>query len=115
MIQLHLLGTDPDPESFAWIDCQDAAQSVFVYLRRDGAHHCIVVLNATPNPHDDYRVGVPTPGGYQERLSSDAAEYGGGGYATRAHVQSEAVPWHGFPQSIRLKLPPLGALLLTPG
>jgi hypothetical protein len=29
-------------------------------------------------------------------------------------VQTESVPCHGRPQSIRLRLPPLGALILTP-
>jgi 1,4-alpha-glucan branching enzyme len=113
-LQSCLWRRDPDPDSFAWIDCQDAAQSVFSYLRRDGDAHAIIVLNATPTPHEDYRIGVPRPGSYREHLNSDATGFGGSGYGTRARVDSEPVPWHGCSQSIRLALPPLGALVVLP-
>ena len=74
------------------------------------------MLNLTPVPRDDYRIGVPDARRATAlRLYSDAPEFGGSGYAdARGASTTEAVPWHGFAQSIRLRLPPLGALVLAP-
>jgi hypothetical protein len=45
-------------------------------------------------------------------MNSDAAEYGGSGYPVDAAVSTEAVPYHGFEQSIVVALPPLAMLVL---
>ena len=84
------------------------------FVRWDGARHALVVLNLTPAPRDDYRIGAPASGGYVELVSSDAAEFGGSGYQTVARAQTEPVPWHGFGQSLVLRLPPLAAVVLAP-
>ena len=106
---------DHEPEGFRWIDCTDRHNSVLAYLRQDGGAHLLVALNLTPVPRGDYRIGVPRPGAYYEILSSDSPRYGGSQYETRKQVRTEDVPWHGCPHSIRLNLPPLGALILAPG
>jgi 1,4-alpha-glucan branching enzyme len=111
----ELWRTDPDPEGFAWIDCTDRDNSVIAYVRRDGERHVVVVLNLTPVARENYRIGAPHAGTYVERLSSDDRRYGGSEVETLARVETEAVPFHGYPQSMRLTLPPLGALILTPG
>ncbi|MGH7858051.1 MAG: alpha amylase C-terminal domain-containing protein, partial [Candidatus Binatia bacterium] len=105
---------DPDPESFAWIDCTDRENSVISYLRRDGDHFLVVVCNLTPVPHDNYRVGVPAPGRYVQRFSSDDRRYGGSEFETPGELETEGAPFHGHDQSLRLRLPPLGALVLGP-
>jgi 1,4-alpha-glucan branching enzyme len=105
---------DHDPAGFRWIDCADRAQSVVSYLREDGDGHALVILNMTPVPRDDYRIGVPTPARYRVRLSSDDPDYGGSGYARERTFDPEPVPCHGLAFSIRLHLPPLGALVLVP-
>ncbi len=106
---------DHEPEGFRWIDCTDRHNSVLAYARLDGEAHLVVVLNLTPVPRGDYRIGVPRAGGYAEILSSDHPRYGGSQVETLRHVRTEEVPWHGVPHSIRLNLPPLGALILAPG
>jgi 1,4-alpha-glucan branching enzyme len=105
---------DCDPEGFAWIDCENRQHSVLSYLRRDGDAHALVILNLTPVSRSDYRIGAPAAGAYRELLSSDASRYAGSGHVTPDQVDTEAVPWHGQPQSIRLSLPPLSALVLIP-
>lgn len=105
---------DHDPEGFAWIDCQDHERSVFAFERRDGDEHVVVVMNLTPSPHDDYRIGAPAAGRYHELFSSDDPRFGGSDYATLAQVATETVPYHGRQQSFRLRLPPLGVLVLAP-
>jgi 1,4-alpha-glucan branching enzyme len=105
---------DPDPEGFAWIDCNDRDNSVISYERRDGPDHFVVVLNFTPVPREDYRIGAPVPGRYVQRFSSDDPRYGGSQFSTWPDVETEPVPYHGHEQSLRLRLPPLGALVLGP-
>jgi 1,4-alpha-glucan branching enzyme len=105
---------DVDPDGFRWIDCDDRQHSIVSYVRYDGDAHVVVVLNLTPTPRDDYRIGAPSSGTYVELLSTDAAEFAGSGYSTTARATTEPIAWHGFPQSMRLRLPPLGALVLAP-
>jgi 1,4-alpha-glucan branching enzyme len=107
-----LFRSDPDPWTFSWIDCTDRDQSVLSYLRRDGEDVLVVVLNLTPVPRDGYRVGVPAPGRWHELLGTDAATYGGSGHFGNGEASAEATPWHGHPQSLRLRLPPLAAIVL---
>jgi len=105
---------DPDPNGFAWIDCNDRENSVLSFERHHEGEHIVVVLNLTPVPREDYRIGAHAAGAYVERLCSDASGYGGSGCATLPRVVTEPVPFHGRAQSMRLRLPPLGVLVLSP-
>ncbi len=109
-----LWADDHVPEGFAWIDCADHKNAVVSYLRRGEGAHLVVVLNLTPLVHDDYRIGVPSGGAYRVLLSSDAETYGGSGVGHGVEAAVEDMPYHGQPRSIRLRLPPLGALVLAP-
>jgi 1,4-alpha-glucan branching enzyme len=55
---------------------------------------------------------VPQGGAYREVLSSDDRDFGGSLVDTPNRIEAEPVPWHGQPHSVRLTLPPLGALVL---
>ncbi len=105
---------DFEPQGFEWIDCHDASQSVISYLRQGNGQMLIVVLNFTPLPRRDYRIGVPRPGRYREILNSDSAHYGGSNLGNGGELHSEPVPWMGREHSISLTLPPLAALILQP-
>ena len=61
---------------------------------------------------DGYRIGVPEPGFYKEMVNSDSALFGGSNTGNLGGVSSETVPAHGFEQSVRLFVPPLGCLFL---
>ena len=73
-----------------------------------------MVCNLTPEPRYDYRVGVPQPGLWREVLNSDDARYGGSNLGNHGAVQADDAPWHGRDQSLRLTLPPLATIVLTP-
>jgi 1,4-alpha-glucan branching enzyme len=105
---------DADWEGFSWISAEDRENSVLSYVRRDGERHSVVVLNLTPVAREHYRVGAPIAGSYREVLNSDAAEWAGSAYSTRGRVTTEPSPFHGFPQSMQLTLPPLSVLVLVP-
>jgi 1,4-alpha-glucan branching enzyme len=63
-------------------------------------------------PRDNYRVGVPRAGRWQEILNSDALVYGGSGRGNFGGVDSAPVPAQGRYQSVSLALPPLAMLCL---
>ena len=111
---LHRL--DCEPDGFAWIDVANAAESVVSYVRRGRDPHefAVVVCNFTPVVREDYRIGVPRPGRYLERINTDASEYAGSGVGNAGEVHAEPHPIHGYHYSLRLRLPPLGVLIFTP-
>jgi 1,4-alpha-glucan branching enzyme len=103
------------PAGFEWIDHQDAEHSVISFVRhgrRDGAT-VIVVSNLTPTVRSGFRIGVPRPGEYRERINTDSAHYGGSNVGTPlGAARSEDVPWQGRAQSVTLTLPPLATVFL---
>jgi 1,4-alpha-glucan branching enzyme len=72
----------------------------------------LVLGNFTPVPRSHYRVGVPRGGFWQERLNSDAREYGGSGLGNQGGVEAEPTPFHGHPYSLNFTLPPLAIVFL---
>jgi 1,4-alpha-glucan branching enzyme len=105
---------DFDPAGFRWIDCNDNENSVVSLIRyaRDPHDFVVMIFNFTPVPRFEYRIGVPEPGFYAELLNSDSTIFGGANLGNGGGVASEAVAAHGFDQSLRLIVPPLGCLLL---
>ena len=101
-------------EGFRWIVVNDARQSVFAWLRMDsgGAPPVAVVANFTPKPHPGYRIGLPRPGRWREMLNTDSAFYGGSNVGNAGEVVASAVPFHGFPCSAKITVPPLGTIWL---
>ncbi|WP_322099680.1 1,4-alpha-glucan branching protein GlgB [Aquibaculum arenosum] len=110
---LHEL--DCEPEGFEWIDASAPDLGTFIFLRkaRDGRRPLIVACNFTPLVHENFRLGVPRNGGWEELLNSDDSRYGGSGVVNRG-LRAEEQPWHGRPESLVLRLPPLGGLVLAP-
>jgi 1,4-alpha-glucan branching enzyme len=106
--------TDFSYDGFRWIDFRDVEQSVLTFMRRGAGsgEELVFAFNFTPVPRHQYRVGVPHAGAWREVLNSDAEAYGGGNLGNLGRVETEPVPAHGFDQSMRLTLPPLGAVVL---
>jgi 1,4-alpha-glucan branching enzyme len=105
---------DFEYSGFSWLDPNDSENSVLSFTRkaRDSEDTIIAVFNATPVPRHGYRIGVPQMGVWKEILNSDAELYGGSGVGNYGEVETTPVPWHGQPRSLKLSLPPLGALFL---
>ena len=98
---------------FQWINCNDRDASVLSFLRRDksGAGVLLVVINFMSIPRNDYRVGVPVTGRWEELLNSSAAAYSGGNLSNDGDRESEGQPADGFEQSIVIELPPLALVI----
>jgi 1,4-alpha-glucan branching enzyme len=108
---LHEL--DFSNEGFEWVVMNDAEQSTLGYLRKGRADGdgVLVVLNFTPVPRRNYRVGVPSAGFWRELLNSDAREYGGSGLGNLGGVEATPVPVHGKYHSLSITLPSLGMVV----
>jgi 1,4-alpha-glucan branching enzyme len=101
-----------NPDGFEWIDFGDRENSTISYIRRNKGRELIFMLNFTPVPRSNYRVGVPQEGTWVERLNSDAEVYGGSGIGNLGGVDTNPVPYHGRPMSVVLTLPPLSVVVL---
>jgi len=109
-----LWAADHEPDGFAWIDASDLEASVYAWIRRGGDDVCVVVLNLTPVPRHDYRLGLPAAGRWMEAINSDSEHYGGSNLGNLGGVEAVEEPWHGQPFSATLVLPPLSGLILRP-
>ena len=114
MPALHV--KDCDHTGFRWVVLHDDDQSVYAWLRfgHYGQKPVLVVCNFTPVPRHDYRVGVSQPGAWREVLNSDSERYGGSNIGNGGIVHAHPVGSHDQPASLRLVLPPLATLILTP-
>jgi 1,4-alpha-glucan branching enzyme len=112
-----LYRNDFSHEGFEWVDCNDTEASTLSFLRKGSTPEevVLVVCNFTPVPRDNYLVGVPRGGKWNERLNSDAHHYGGSGIGNFGIVESAPLPSHGRHHSLTLRLPPLSTVFLTPG
>lgn len=110
---LHEL--DHSGEGFDWVDANDAGASIFSFLRYDKkGDPVLVVVNATPVPRHNHRLGVPVPGFWKELINTDATIYAGSGLGNAGGVTTSGEGSHGRPYSLQLSLPPLAALYLKP-
>jgi len=109
-----LWDADFDLGGFSWIDCNDHEHSIIALTRKNqkNTDATIAIVNFTPVPRRDYRLGVPAAGDYSELLNSDADVYGGSNIGNQGRVTAEKKPSHGYDFSLSLTVPPLGFLLL---
>jgi 1,4-alpha-glucan branching enzyme len=107
---------DFDPAGFRWLEPNDATNNVLAFARLDERDEkpVVCVLNLSPVPRYDYRVGMPTCCRWRELVNTDSAYYGGSGVGNMGAVDAEAVPWHDQPFSALVTLPPLGAVWFVP-
>jgi 1,4-alpha-glucan branching enzyme len=105
---------DCEPAGFQWVIGDDAANSVFAFIRygREGSP-LLFVANFTPVPRHDYRLGVPQSGEWHEVLNGDDLRYGGSGVLNEGPIVSQEEPSHGFGNSIQITVPPLTGVFLT--
>ncbi|MDC9729821.1 MAG: 1,4-alpha-glucan branching protein GlgB [Methyloprofundus sp.] len=102
---------DFDNQGFSWVDCEDDEKSVISFTRRAGQDSLLIVLNFTPVPRENYRIGVAEPGVYSEIFNSDSEYYAGSNTGNHP-VNSETTPWMHQEHSINITIPPLAAIVL---
>jgi 1,4-alpha-glucan branching enzyme len=102
-------------ENLEVIDCNDAQQSILIFLRKgDNDEIPLVIVNFTPVPQENYRIGVPLNGRYREGLNSDSRFYGSNNIGNGpTPLPAEPVPWMDSPYSLKLTLPPLASVVFV--
>ena len=99
-------------EGFEWIDHGDHENCVMSYVRKgeNEKDNVVIILNLTPVPRENYRIGLPKAGTLKEVFNSDAKKYNGTGNFKNKKLTSEPKEWNGRENSIELDLPPLGMI-----
>ena len=62
--------------------------------------------------YENYKLGVPQDGIYEEILNSDDLRFGGGGVINPEPMHSQRGICHGLEYSVNLRMPPLGMVIL---
>ena len=101
---------DCQSEGFEWINADDAYRSIFSFVRHsaDGKNNLLFVINFTPVPRPDYRVGVPRRKQYRLILNSDEFQYGGSGKEQPEVYKAVKGECDGRPYSFAYDLPAYG-------
>ncbi|MEG1409202.1 MAG: 1,4-alpha-glucan branching protein GlgB [Terrisporobacter sp.] len=106
---------DNHHSGFDFIDPHNINQSVIVLMRKGKKKEdfIIAVLNFTPVVYNQYRIGVPYKGLYEEVFNSDNIKYYGSGQTMEEiNLYSQDLNWHNKDYSINIKVPPLGAVFI---
>ena len=107
------LWEDDTESGLYFIDRDNADQSIVSYRRfaSDGSE-LDVIINFTPVAYENYKLGVPQDGIYEEILNSDDLRFGGGGVINPEPMHSQRGICHGLEYSVNLRMPPLGMVIL---
>lgn len=114
----HLYKTEPalweidnSYQGFEWIDFTDAENSVISFARKSkNGEILIFVMNATPVPRENYRIGALGNGFYKEILNTDSQAYGGSNIGNFGGVWADPIPCLGREYSLNFRLPPLATI-----
>ena len=102
---------DDDPGGFQWIDANDAGRNVFTFIRRAASGPDLVcVSNFAAVPHEDYRLGLPSAGPWDEVLNTDAAGYAGSGVGNLGGIEAVDGDHLGLPAYADVVVPPLATV-----
>ena len=100
-------------DGFQWLEYNDHENSVISFIRKTdhAKDDVVVVCNFTPVLRDHYRVGVTRSSRIKEIFNSDETRFGGSGQINEK-IKVEKVGWHGCAQSVQLRIPPLGMVVI---
>ena len=105
-----LYDSDQVGAGFEWMNADDNTRSIFSFVRhsKNGRNNLLFVINFTPVPRPDYRVGVPRKKQYKLILNSDDAQFGGSGKAQPEIYKAEKAECDNRPYSFAYDLPAYG-------
>jgi len=107
-----LFEVDTSYEGFQWIEHQNWQESIISFERIDkDGNRLVCIFNFTPVPRPDYPIGVLEEGTYRTVFTSDHQRYGGNTKRIKSYKATDE-KFHDRPYSIRVELPPLGAMYL---
>lgn len=93
-------------KGFDWIHHDDYTNSVIAFKRTDkNGDEIVSVCNFQPIRRDEYCIGVPKYGLYDEVFNSDEERFGGSGVVNGNNIKTEVMKIHGFDQGLHSPSP----------
>ena len=113
VLNKELWQVDFDKNGFQWIESNDNDNSVISFIRKGirGSDYVIIISNFSREEQEEYRLGVPESGSYEEVFNTDKAEYGGKGIKNGL-LEAEEKVYHNRSHSIRMRIAPLSTIYL---
>lgn len=105
---------DTSWEGFEWINCITPNACMLSYVRKtDDVKDMLVVVANFADARQEFRVGVPCEGKYQEVFNTDDMAYGGEGIVNKAVCESIETEWDGKPYAIDMVSAPLSISIFS--
>ena len=105
---------DTSWEGFEWINCITPNACMLSYIRKtDHVKDMLVVVANFADARQEFRVGVPCEGKYQEVFNTDDPEYGGSGIVNTAVCDALEMEWDGKPYAIDMVSAPLSISIFS--
>ena len=103
-----------DVSGFHWIDYSDNENGTLIFARfgEKQKDTLVVVANFTPVARENFRIGIPSSGTWEELLSTDDKAFNGSGFINSKPIKTNKIAWQGQEHSLELNLPPLGVTFL---
>ncbi|MBQ3553461.1 MAG: 1,4-alpha-glucan branching protein GlgB [Clostridia bacterium] len=96
---------DDSWDGFRWAIADDYLQNIIAFVRTSkSGEEILVVCNFSTVERENYRIGVPHAGSYQQVFSTEEERYGGKG-AKNKTKRSRKIACHGMEQSIEITVP----------
>jgi 1,4-alpha-glucan branching enzyme len=101
-------------DGFQCLDFKDVDNSILTFARigKDPADFVVVLLNFSPQVHHHYKLGVLSPGTYEEIFCSDFTQFGGSNVVNPMPMPSVDEPFGEAPHHILVSVPPLGGMII---
>ncbi len=109
-----LYSKDDSWDGFEWINCITPNACMLSYVRKAAKKEDTLIIVANfANAEQQFRVGVPYEGKYEEILNTDAKKYGGDGLVNKGIRNSEDTEWDGKPYAIDMVSAPLSVSIFS--
>ena len=106
---------DDEVEGFEWVQLMKYEENILTFMRKTDKPEetLLAVVNFAAVPYENYQIGVPFYGKYKEIFNSDRKEYGGQGTVNPRAKTCKAESCDERENSLRLRIPVLGAVILS--
>ncbi|MFA6809123.1 MAG: alpha amylase C-terminal domain-containing protein, partial [Eubacteriales bacterium] len=103
-------------DGFEWIDANDNEQSILIFIRKAvrKINYLVVIINFSVDGYENFKIGIPEKVNYKEIFNTDSINFGGSGKTNSGTLVCEKELCHKREYSIKIKIPPLGGVILKP-
>lgn len=99
---------DNDPSGFRWINCISAEKCMLSFMRMSRKQEeALVIVANFANIRQDFEIGVPLCGKYNEVFNTDDKQFGGSGRKNDKILETTDVEADDFPYSFSMTSAPL--------